>query len=195
MIINGSEMKYDPSATAKGQKMIDLYPDLLDYKEYKDPSDDKLLRIAFWATDEKSPFLKKERDNYENRIRAIFMHEGIVDDGLMENIIRNKDNKYSAIVNRFFTQVDNLAYGIWSNMLFNFHMIGIALRATPDMTNLTAEMDRRAKLQTQQATLLKDLVEYESQIFSDIGTRKILRKEVSKIITIPERYALEKGVV
>lgn len=195
MKIDGSDMKYNPSATAKGQKMIDLYPDLLDYKEYKDPSDDKLLRIAFWATDEKSPFLKKDRDNYENRIKAIFMHEGIVDDGLMENIIFNKDKKYSTIVNRFFTQVDNLAYGIWSNMLFNFHMIGIALRATPDMNNLTAEMEKRAKLQKQQADLLENLVAYESQIFTDAGTRKILRKEVSKIITIPERYAAEKQVI
>jgi hypothetical protein len=195
MSISGADMKYDPSVTVKGQKMIEVYPDLLDYKEYKDPSDDKLLRIAFWATDEKSPFLKKDRDNYETRIKAIFMHEGIIDDGLMENIILNKDKKYSSIVNRFFIQVDNLAYGIWSNMLFNFHMIGIALRAVPDMNNLTAEMDKRAKLQTQQAELLEKLVAYEAQIFTDAGTRKILRKEVSKIITIPERYAAEKSVI
>lgn len=194
-MIDGSEMKYNPSALEEGQKMIDLYPQLLDYKEYKNPSDDKLLRIAFWATDEKSPFLKKERDNYENRIRAIFMHEGIVDDGLMESIVLNKEPKYSAIVNRFFTQIDNLAYGIWSNMLFNFHMIGIALRRPPDLDSLTAEMDKRAKLQNQQAELLEKLVAYESQIFSDMGTRKILREEVSKIITIPEKYSLEKQVI
>jgi hypothetical protein len=194
-MISGAEMKYDPSATKKGEKMTEAYPELLDYKEYKDPADDKLLRIAFWATDEKSPFLKKERDNYENRIKAIFMHEGIVDDGLLEQIILNKQPKYSAIVNRFFTQVDNLAYGIWSNMLFNFHMIGIALRRPPDIDNLTAEMDKRAKLQNQQAELLEKLVAYEAQIFSDTGTRKILRKEVSKIITIPEKYAAEKSVI
>lgn len=194
-MVSGADMKYDPSATAKGQKMIELYPDLLDYKEYKDPSDDKLLRIAFWATDEKSPFLKKDRDNYDNRIKAIFLHEGIVDDGLLENIILNKDSKYSAIVNRFFTQVDNLAYGIWSNMLFNFHMIGIALRRPPDLDSLTGEMDKRAKLQNQQADLLEKLVKYESQIFPDAATRKILRKEVSKILTIPERYSQEKQVI
>lgn len=195
MSINGAEMQFDPSVVKKGQKMVDVYPELLDHKEYKDRADDKLIRIAFWATDEKSPFLKKERDNYENRIRAIFQHEGIDDKKLLESIILNKDPKYSAIVNRFFTQMDNLAYGIWSNMLFNFHMIGIALRRPPDIDNLTAEMDKRAKLQNQQAELLEKLVAYEAQIFSDAGTRKILRKEVSKIITIPERYAQDKQVV
>jgi len=190
-----SEMQYDPSRATKGQKMIDVYPELAEFKEYKETSNDKLMRIAFWATDEKSPFLKKERDNYENRIKEIFLHEGIDDKHLLESIVLNKNLTYSSIVNRFFIQVDNLAYGIWSNMLFNFHMIGIALRRPPDIDDLTNEMDKRAKLQTQQAALHEKLVAYEAQIFTDMGTRKIMRKEVSKIITIPERFAVDKSVV
>lgn len=195
MSLDTSKMKYDIGLVKKGQLMTEAFPDLLEYKEFKDPKNDKLLRIAFFATDENSPFVRKYRDNFENKIKAIFMHEDIVDDGLMDNILLNKEATYSAIVNRFFIQVDNLAYGIWSNMLFNFHMIGIALREPPSITNMTAEMDKRAKLQNQQAELLEKLATYEAQIFPDAGTRKILRKEVAKILTLPERYASEKSVV
>ena len=195
MSFDSSKMKYDLSLVGKNELLIHVFPELLDFKEFSDPADDKLLRIAFWATDEKSPFLKKDRDNYENRIKSIFSHENLKDDELMQAIILNKNVKYASIVNRFFIQVDNLAYSIWSNMLFNFHMIGIALREPPSINNMTAEMDRRAKLQNQQADLLEKLATYEAQIFSDAITRKILRKEVAKILTIPEKYAQEKGVI
>jgi hypothetical protein len=190
-----SKMKYDIGLVKKGQLMIDAFPELLEYKEFSDPKNDRLIRIAFFATDENSPFVKKYRDNFPNKLKAIFMHDNIHDDGLMENILLNKDATYSSIVNRFFIQVDNLAYGIWSNMLFNFHMIGIALREPPSITNMTAEMDKRAKLQNQQAELLEKLATYEAQIFPDATTRKILRKEVAKILTLPERYAQDKQVI
>lgn len=195
MSLETSKMKYDIGLVKKGQLMTEAFPELLEYKEFSDVKNDKLLRIAFFSTDENSPFVKKYRDNFPNKIKSIFLHEDLLDDGLMENILLNKDSVYSSIVNRFFIQVDNLAYGIWSNMLFNFHMIGIALREPPSITNMTAEMDKRAKLQNQQAELLEKLAQYEAQIFPDATTRKILRKEVAKILTLPERYAQEKQVI
>lgn len=188
-------LKFDISIIPKNELVIDKYPELCEYTEFNDPKNDQLLRIAFLATDEGSPFIKKYRDDYENRIRAIFDYLNIKNNGLLDEILINQNYNYNAIVNRFFILSDNLAYVMWSNMLFNFHMIGIALRNPPDMDNMTAEMANRAKLQAQQKDIHADLVKYESEIFTDKVTRKIARKEIAKILQLPERFAQEKSRV
>jgi len=186
-------MKYDLSTIPKGQCVIEQFPELSGYKEFSDWTKDNLLRIAFLATDEGSPFLKKDRDDYEKRLNSIFEYLGLKDDELLEDIILNRNEDYSAIVNRFFVLCDNLAYTMWSNMLFNFHMVGVALRQPPNMENMISEMDKRAKLQKQQKEIHEDLVAYEAQIFPDTSTRKIIRQEAAKILQFPEKFAKEKG--
>jgi hypothetical protein len=190
-----SNLKYDLSLVSEGQLVIERFPDLAGYKEFSDPENDLLLRIAFLAIDEGSPFLKKYRDDYENRINSIFEYLELDDKELKAAIILNSNENYSAIVNRFFVLCDNLAYVMWSNMLFNFHMIGVALRQPPNMANLTAEMDKRAKLQVQQSQLHEQLAEYEAKIFPDSTTRKTARKEIAKILQFPERLAQEKSPI
>lgn len=190
-----AQLKYRIDLVPKDQFVIDHFPELADYKEFSDKENDLILRIAFFATDEGSPFLKKERDDYEKRITAILEYLKVDDSELLNEIVINVNQAYSSIVNRFFTLCDNLAYVMWSNMLFNFHMIGVALRQTPDMKNLTVEMDKRAKLQSQQADLHEKLISYEAQIFADTATRKMIRKEVAKIIQFPEKMAMEKSPI
>lgn len=188
-------LKYRIDLVPMDELVIDHFPDLKEYKEFSDPDNDINLRIAFLATDEGSPFLKKDRDDYEKRIRSIMDYLKISDDELVKHIVLSLNETYSSIVNRFFVMCDNLAYVMWSNMMFNFHMIGVALRQPPNMANLTAEMDKRAKLQSQQSTLHEQLVEYEAKIFPDSTTRKIARKEVAKILQFPEKLAQEKSPV
>ncbi len=186
-------MKYRVDLVPMDKLVIDHFPTLKDYKEFSDPVNDINLRIAFLATDEGSPFLKKERDDYEKRIRSIFDYLKIKNEEQINYILINVNPEYSAIVNRFFVLCDNLAYVMWSNMLFNFHLIGIALRQAPNMDNLTLEMDKRAKLQKQQKEIHEDLVTYEAQIFPDTTTRKMIRQEAAKILQFPEKFAREKA--
>ncbi len=188
-------MKYDISDIPTDSYVIDKFPELADYKEFADKKDDLLLRIAFFSTDEGSPFLKKYRDDYEKRIVAVFEYLSLTDKKLLDKILINSHNKYSEIVNRFFVLCDNLAYVMWSNMLFNFHMTTVALRRTPDEDKMTEEMDKRAKLQQQQKKIHEDLVAYESQIFPDTNTRKIVRKEAAKILQFPELMAQDKSPI
>lgn len=186
-------LKYRIDLVPMDELVIDHFPDLKEYKEFSDPDNDINLRIAFLATDEGSPFLKKDRDDYEKRIKSIFEYLKINDDELLDSILVNRHEKYSAIVNRFFVLCDNLAYVMWSNMLFNFHLIGIALRQAPNLENMTSEMDKRAKLQKQQKEIHEDLVTYEAQIFPDTTTRKMIRQEAAKILQFPEKFAREKA--
>lgn len=193
-MLDFKELKYRIDLIPKEELVIEHIPELVDYKEFSNKENDMILRIAFLATDEGSPFLKKDRDDYEKRINAIFDYLKIDNKGLLEAIIINKNKDYSLIVNRFFILCDNLAYVMWSNMLFNFHLIGVALRQPPDMDNMIKDMDSRSVLQKKQKEIHEDLVTYEAKIFSDTATRKMVRKEVSKIIQMPEHYAKEKGL-
>ena len=193
MSLDCSKMKYDISEIPKDRYVVDKFPELSEYKEFSDKKDDLLLRIAFFSTDEQSPFLKKYRDDYEKRILGVFDYLKIDDQDLLNEILINRNESYSSIVNRFFVLCDNLAYVMWSNMLFNFHMSSVALRRTPDEDKMTEEMDKRAKLQQQQKKIHEDLVAYEAIIFPDTTTRKIIRQEAAKILQLPEKYAKEKG--
>lgn len=186
-------LKYRIDLVPLDELVTDYFPDLKDYKEFSEPENDMLLRIAFLSTDEGSPYLKKYRDDYEKRIRAIFEYFKLTEKELLDLILVNNHPVYSSIVNRFFVLCDNLAYVMWSNMLFNFHMIGIALRQAPNMDNLTLEMDKRAKLQKQQKEIHEDLVNYEALIFPDSTTRKMVRQEAAKILQFPEKFAREKA--
>lgn len=188
-------LKYDISLVPDGKCVIDKFPDLATYKEFSNRDNDHLLKIAFLATDEGSPFLKKDRDDYEKRITSIFDYLKLDDKELLSSIVLNSNEDYSAIVNRFFVMCDNLAYVMWSDNLFNFHMIGVALRQPPSMNNMIADMEKRAKLQNQRILLHEQLVELEQKIFPDSTTRKIARKEVAKILQFPEKMAQPKSPV
>lgn len=190
-----STLKYDITQIPKGKKVIEYFVELAEFKEFKDKSKDLLLRIAILATDEGSPFIKAERDSYEKRITAIIEYLEVKDKKLIERIVDGIDRDYNSIVNRYFIICDNLTYVMWQNKLMNFHYIGIALRKAPDMNNLVTEMSKRATLEKQQKEIYDDLIEYESQIFPDAPTRRILRKQVAKILQMPEQFADDKQVI
>jgi hypothetical protein len=190
-----SLLRYNVTTVSPNKKVIDVFPVLKEYKEFNNPKNDSLLRIAILATDENSPFLTKYRDDYERRMNAIFDFLKIKDAKLLERVMDLDDIDYSSIINRYLMLMDNIAYNIWYNMLHNFHMIGYVLRQPPDMSDLVKDMNNRAILQAQQVKIHPQLVALEAEIFPDAVVRKIARKEVAKIIQIPERYAQDKQVI
>jgi hypothetical protein len=189
-----SNLKYRVDEVPLNELVTEYIPELNEYVEFSNPKHDKLVRIAVLATDEGSPFLKKERDDYEKRLRSIFEYLKIKDDKLLKQLIINDNVTYAQIINRFFIICDNLAYVMWNNMLFNFHMIGFALRQPPDNDDLLKDMEKRSILQKKQKEIHEDLVTFEAKIFPDAATRKVIRKEVAKILQFPEQFAREKGV-
>jgi len=195
MSIDTNSMRYQIDDIPAKKTVIDKYPELAEYSEFKDPKNDNLLRVAIFATDEKSPFVKLEREDYEKRLIKIFQHLGIVDDGLLINLSLGKNMIYENMVNRYFMLCDNLAYVMWSNKLRMFHYISISLRQAPDMNNIVSDMTNRAKLDTQLKNIYNDLVEYEAQIFTDIPTRNKIRKQLAKLLQPAEQYAVAKQIV
>lgn len=187
--------RHDISTIPEGRAVIEHFADLAEYKEFRENKNDALARIAILATDEGSPFVRTERDDYEKRIKAIMEYLQIDDQKLLKSIVYGRELVFNGLVNRYFILCDNLVYSMWSNMVRNFNYIGVALREPPDMKNMVADMSKRAALQKQQSELHEGLIRYETQIFPDNTTRKIIRQELAKILQLPEKYAQPKGVI
>lgn len=188
-------MAYDVTLVPAKTFVIQHFPELQEHPEYADPRNDQLLRIGFLAHDEKSPFVKLEKEDYIRRLTKIFEFLKINDIKLIESLSLGKNKPYEAIVNRIFMQSDNLAYIMWSNKMKMFHFIGLALRKAPDLDDLVEDMRKRAALDKQLKDIYNDLVEYESQIFEDIPTRKKIRKQFAKLLQPAESHAVEKQVI
>lgn len=181
--------------TVPGTKLlIDQFPELAEYKEFNDPKNDKILRVAIFATDEGSPFIRLEREDYERRIIKIFEYLNFKDNKILSEICLGNHKDYELMINRYFMFCDNLAYIMWSTKLRMFHGINQALRKPIDMDNMP-DLSKRAALDKQLKEIYVDLLDYESQIFTDIPTRKKLRKQVAKLIQPAEQYAVAKQVI
>lgn len=190
-----SKMLYNISIIPENELAIEFFPDLANFDEYKNPNNDKILRVGFLATDQESPFVKSERENYEARLTKIFDYLKIKDDKLLGKLITGSNEDYENIVNRFFIQCDNLAYIMWSNKLRMFHYIGQMLRKEPDAEDVVGDMTKRAVLDVKLKDIYNDLVEYESVIFTDTPTRRKVRNVLTKLIQPAEKYAVNKTVV
>lgn len=175
--------------------VIDYFSELKDHEEFSNPEQDQLLRIAIYATDEGSPFVKLEREDYEKRLLRIFDYLNIRDIAPITGLALGTDPDYEKIVTKYLMQCDNLAFVMWYNKLRMFHYIGHALRQPPNMKDIVSDMNKRAQLDNQLQIIYSGLIDYESQIFTDIPSRKKLRKQVSKLLQPAEQYAVDKTVI
>lgn len=194
-MIDTDKMRFNPDRVPKGDLMIKHYPQLGEYKEFSKEEHDDLLRIAFFATDQESPFVKLEREDYEKRLVKIFEHTGIQEGKLLGEITLGANAVYESMVNRIFMLSDNLAYVMWSNKLRMFHYIGMSLRQPPDLTNMVSDMQKRSTLDASLKNIYNDLVDYEAQVFTDIPTRNKIRKQLAKLLQPAEQFAVSKQVI
>ena len=177
-----TKMRFRIDELPEDKDVIDVFPELAEYDEFTE--DDTLLRIALYATDEGSPFLKVEREDYERRLVKIFDYMKLKDPALLQKLNSGTNQVYEAMVNRYFMFCDNLAYVMWSNKLRMFHNVGMALRQPLDTMDMVKDMQNRSTLDKHSQLIYTDLLDYESQVFSDIPTRKKLRKQVAKLFTV-----------
>lgn len=187
------KLRYRIDLVPADELVISHFPELSEHKEFSNPEQDKLLRLAIFATDEGSPFVQTQRDDYEKKIKKTFEYLKITDDTLFGDVINGIHPVFVAMVNRYFIMCDNLAYVMWSDKLRNFHFIGLALREPPKMDNLSADMAKRAALGKQQQDIYRELIELEEKIFPDTFTRRLIKEQVAKILQFPEKFAREKA--
>lgn len=192
---DSSKMRYDLNKVPVGKMVISHFKDLAEHKEFSDRKDDIILRIMIWSTDENSPFVIEERDDYERLINNICTYIKYTDKGIINAIIEGHNEAFNKMVNKYLMMVDNLVYIMWKDKFMMFHYLGIALRAPISMANMERDMEKRAKLDAEREKIHKSLIEYEAQVFPNTFSRKIVRKEVAKVLQMAEKFAQQKQVV
>lgn len=192
---DSSKMRYDLNKVPPNKTVVGHFPELAQYSEFSDKKQDLILRMAIWSTDENSPFVIEERDDYERLITNIGNYVQVKDKSVLESIIKGLNQTFNQMVNRYFILCDNLAYVMWKDKFMMFHYIGMALRAPIDMKNLERDMAKRTDLEAKREGIHQSLVYYESQVFPNTFTRKTIRKEVAKILQLAEKYAEDKTVI
>ena len=195
MDYNFEKLRYRIDLVPIDELVIDKFPELQEHEEFSNPDLDKILRVGIYATDEGSPFVKLEREDYEKRLLRIYDYLKIKDISPITGLALGTDSDYEKIVTKYLMQCDNLAFVMWYNKLRMFHYIGHALRQPPNMKDIVSDMNKRAQLDAQLQVVYNGLLDYESQIFTDIPSRKKLRKQVSKLLQPAEQYAVDKQVI
>lgn len=192
---DSSKMRYDLNKVPVNKTVISHFTELASYDEFSDAKNDVLLRVAIWSTDENSPFVIEERDDYDRLIRNICKFLKFKDEKIIQSLIENTNMFFGAMINRYIIMCDNLAYVMWKDKFMMFHYLGMALRAPVNMSNLERDMDRRANLEVKREKLHASLIEYEAIVFPNTFTRKTVMKEVAKILQMAEKYSEQKTVV
>ena len=188
-----TKLRYDLSTVPEGKLVIEVFPELAEYEEFAAEWDDSMLRIVILSVDDGSPFVKLYRDDYERRISKIFDFLNLKNPELKQQILSGKSSVYNKMVSKFLMILDNLAYINYHSLLTHFHFMNAFLRQPPDFSS--ENMDRRVKVEHALPATHKRLIEMEQEFFPDAHTRKIVKKQIAKIIQFPERFAQEKQVV
>jgi len=187
-----SKLRYDISKVSAKEPVISYFPELADHKEFSNPKHNDLLQICILATDENSPFVKSERDDYEKRLVKILEYLNIVDKSMLKHLVKGDNPIYEAMVTKYLMQCDSLAYIMWYDKLRMFHQVGEILRSPIDADT---DMNKRVTLDKQRELIYSTLLDYEAQIFTDVPTRMKVRKQVAKLIQPAEQYSQEKQVI
>lgn len=185
-------LQFDPS---KPGKLIDNYPELLEYKQFTNPEDDIFLKLAILISDEQSPFVRKER-NFRGIVVTAAEYLGIpetIQDDLIYGNLTDKVAKIIDMQSVYFAMFNNWEYQSWWDMCFQYHRNSLLLRTPIDFSDKDYEKksETTQKIRIHQKSLSADLIQYENLIFpAGTNIKKIVSKEAAKKITNwPERMA------
>lgn len=185
-------LRFDPS---KPGKLIDNYPELLEYKQFSNPEDDIFLKLAILISDEQSPFVRKER-NFRGIVVTAGDYLGIpesIQDDLINGNLTDIVGKIIDMQSVYFAMFNNWEYQSWWDMCFQYHRNSLLLRTPIDFSDKDYEKksETTQKIRIHQKSLQADLIQYENLIFpAGTNLKKIISSNAAKKITNwPERMA------
>lgn len=197
-----SSLRYDLSLTV-GQRVSDIYPEILDYVEFSDNYNDDRMRWVTLTVDDGSPFFKSHKDDFEDRSIAVYKHLKLNDKDLLAYITdRFKCDKQvridiDAMIFKYFVLIDKSNYNAWYTEWINFQELNAFLRIPIN----PMDDDYETKTQRKQAVSKflpekqKQLSAYERQIFGDSKIKQVVTNQVAKFMNWPEKMAQEQPTI
>ncbi len=197
-----SKLKYDISKVPAGKCVIDVFPELADYKEFSERKDDKVTRWIILLIDDQSPFFKMHNDFHE-RAKAVYKYLEL-DHKLLKAYIdgeigdEERENRFRIDVNgkifKFFILLDNHSYLAWYTIWSNFHdtIAFLQIPIDPLDDQYEAKFEKKQKIGEKLPAMQGQLAHYEKLVFGDTKIKQIAVNQVAKITNWPEKFAVKQ---
>lgn len=192
-----SKCLIDFSILKPGQKMVQAFPELSVYPEFK-VQDDNWIKIAILLADFDSPFLKiKEHDL---KVRAIFdfLDIGLKTQKAKEYYDQVLDYKHEAIYaccSRYLQMQDNDAFASWwSSKVMYYELVKEKNKPKEQADSIDTYINRKIKIDNHMETVSKRIQDKELLLFKDSKFRRaVAQAELKKITTYPEMFAQDQA--
>lgn len=194
-----SKCLIDFSKIKPGQRMIEAFPELSAFPEFKLVQEDKWIKVAILLSDFDSPFLKI-KDN-ELRLRAIYdyVEIGLKTQKNQEEFQEVLEYKHIIVIDccsRYLQMQNNHDFASWwsSNLLY-YELIKEKNAPKSPGDSIDVYTNRKLKIEDNLERILVRIKEKEAMLFKDSKMRMaIARSQVQKIKTYPEQMAEENTV-
>lgn len=194
-----SKMLYNLNLLPERRQVIDFWPELQAFEEFRDVIDND-IKLSFLLADIESPFLKIKDPSL--RLQAMFeaLEIGLKapkNQEYFNHILDYKLPRVNACCARYLHLLNNHEYTYWWNLnqlYYNTLMkeMGKPMSTTDD---LDAYVNRNLKIQEKAEKIIKILKEKEAILFNDAALKRaIVNAEMQKIRTYPEMHAQENSV-
>jgi len=184
----------------KGTKLTDFHTELAAFSEFTSTKNENIIKVAILTADMESPFLKiKDR---KTMIRTIFEFLGLSLEGkptkqLYNDIVEYKETHYLDCFGRYLMILHDIDWTEYQSTKQTHDVLTMdSMRPREKEENIDAFVKRRVNIQTHLKKIGDDLKKLEAKIFPDSrSAREVALNEVRKIISYPEKYAVDRQVI
>ena len=194
-----SECLYDLNQVPAGKLVVDVYSDILDFKEFSTQYDDDVMRWLILTVDDGSPFYKQHRD-FSERGMAVYKHLNISKNYLAKYIenrpdLSPKDQSrinLDAKIFKYFVLLNKVNYTAWYTLWQNYNELNAFLRLPldPKDDDYETKWQKKENISSKLADKQTQLASYEKQLYGDSRIKAIAVKEVAKLTNWPEKMAI-----
>ena len=192
-----SKCMYDISV-AEG-KLLKVFPEFNAYEEFVAAQNDNEIKISICLSDAESPFLKIK--DYRQKTVAIFDYLGIdpkeaKNKSLFDGIVSYTHQRIYAICSIYLQMQNEHDFTYWWNMnQLYYSLMNEMSKPRLKSEDINKYVSRKLAIQKQAEPIKNDLLNVESNIFSDSKMKAAIAKaKLKSVRTYAEMYsAVNKG--
>lgn len=183
----------DFTTCSPGVKLIDQFPELSAFPEFRDASDQE-IRIGIALADINSPFLKIK--DVKMRITALFefLEIGIktlTNQELFREVELYKHKRIIPAACRYIQLQNNHDYASWWSLNMAFYELQReSTEPRKESEDRKKYVREKAEISTEMDRISAKLKQYEASLFKDVRMKQAaVEAELQKIYTYPEKHA------
>lgn len=183
----------------KGTKLIDHFPELSAFSEFRKVSDENMIKLAICTADKESPFTKiKDRVFMVDAVLEFLNYKLPKKD--YDLILKYRHEELAACWARYLSICHNITYTEWCMCRQTYDILIFALSDMEAKKDGEDEYDykkieQRIKITQSLSEAGKDLRLLEKQLFEEEAQARGINLHESKLISYAEKYAQDASEI